>query len=360
MHCGRTRCRRRAQWISRAIFARTRSASSNQLRKSQQASSSRCAKCCSHGLRGAARTAGRRSRCSDRSSSRAREIRARTASQSTLMRIPRPQLASTQRTRRRSPRPRPRESSCAAVDHFHLSLRQLLADRDAVRNADQVGILELHARPLVAIVEQRVQTHACGRSRRSPAAASRCAASRVVHRRDHHIETARWRRAATCRPCRDTARWRRVRMRSMPMPYDPMIGVTSSPASFEHAQPHRLRILVAQLEDVADLDALDQLRAVAPQLNARVARGHLPQIEILGLEILAGRDVPQVVVVLVRARDHVAAAFQGLVGNDAHVCDADRTQRARHRRRTTRGSPPDAPGGIPCAQRRAANFVSLS
>ena len=37
---------------------------------------------------------------------------------------------------------------------------QLLADGDAVGNADQVGILEFDARPLVAVVEQSVQTHA--------------------------------------------------------------------------------------------------------------------------------------------------------------------------------------------------------
>ena len=56
--------------------------------------------------------------------------------------------------------------------------------------------------------------------------------------------------------------------------------------------------------------------------------GYLPQIEELGLEILARSDVPQVIVVLVCARDHVAAALQRQVGDDAHVLDADRTERA--------------------------------
>ncbi len=38
------------------------------------------------------------------------------------------------------------------------------------------------------------------------------------------------------------------------------MGVISSPLAPGHAQPHRLRILVAELEDVADLDRLVQLQ----------------------------------------------------------------------------------------------------
>ena len=50
--------------------------------------------------------------------------------------------------------------------------------------------------------------------------------------------------------------------------------------------------------------------------RTQVARGDLPQIEIFGLEIFAGRDVAQMIIVLVRAGDHVAAALQSLVRDD--------------------------------------------
>ena len=43
----------------------------------------------------------------------------------------------------------------------------------------------------------------------------------------------------------------------------------------------------------------------------------------LGLEILAGRDVAEVVIVAVGAGDHVAAAAEGGIGEDGHVLDAD-------------------------------------
>src|SRR5580698_10661330 len=41
----------------------------------------------------------------------------------------------------------------ASFDDLHLALRQFLPHGDAIRNANQVGILEFHARPFVAIVQ---------------------------------------------------------------------------------------------------------------------------------------------------------------------------------------------------------------
>ena len=66
----------------------------------------------------------------------------------------------------------------------------------------------------------------------------------------------------------------------------------------------------------------------AAALHARVAGGHLPQIEILGLEIFVGSDMPQVIIVFVRSRDHVAAALQSLIRDHAHVLHAHRTERS--------------------------------
>ena len=62
--------------------------------------------------------------------------------------------------------------------------------------------------------------------------------------------------------------------------------------------------------------------------RAGVAGGHLPEVVEFGLEILAGGDVAQVVVVAVGAGDHVAAALQRLVGQDGHVGHAHRAERA--------------------------------
>src|SRR5258708_19171192 len=48
-------------------------------------------------------------------------------------------------------------SLCPPGDNFNHPLRQLLAKRDAIRNAHQIGIFELYAGPLVPIVKNRIQ-----------------------------------------------------------------------------------------------------------------------------------------------------------------------------------------------------------
>ncbi len=68
-----------------------------------------------------------------------------------------------------------------------MPLGQFLADGDAEGDADQVGILELHAGTLVAIVEQGVQPE------RQAFAVDLLGGFRlrgvgVVDRRDHHVE----------------------------------------------------------------------------------------------------------------------------------------------------------------------------
>src|ERR1039458_10207955 len=47
----------------------------------------------------------------------------------------------------------------AAGEYLDLFFCELLADVDAIRNSDQVGILELHTRTLVAVVKQHVDTY---------------------------------------------------------------------------------------------------------------------------------------------------------------------------------------------------------
>ena len=95
----------------------------------------------------------------------------------------------------------------------------------------------------------------------------------------------------------------------------------------EHAQAHGFGILVAELEDVADFEGFADLDEAAAA-RADVARGHLPQVADFGLEILAGGDVAKVVVVAVGAGDHVAAAGEGLIGEDGHAGHAHGAERA--------------------------------
>ena len=95
----------------------------------------------------------------------------------------------------------------------------------------------------------------------------------------------------------------------MPMPYEPMIGVTSLPSAPSTRSPIDSEYLIAELENVPDFDCLRDFERLAA-IDARVAGRHLPQVHELRPKIFARRDVAQVMVVLVRARDHVAAALQ--------------------------------------------------
>src|SRR5580658_5618241 len=130
--------------ISFAIEARRRSASSYQLRKSVQASSSRCCQCFA-----TASVARRGSWPKVAVFKYARFSRAgnslRIFCQSGFDKGRRLRHGDIGRHFR------------AAVDHFHETLRHLLADVDAIGNPDQVRVLEFHARTLIAIVQQHVE-----------------------------------------------------------------------------------------------------------------------------------------------------------------------------------------------------------
>ena len=132
-------------------------------------------------------------------------------------------------------------------------------------------------------------------ARRSSRAASFCVGVRIVGRRDHHMER------------RD-----RRRQHHAVLIVEQLDGAAQNAldadavgahdrrdflaVGIQHAQAHRLRILVAELENVPDLDRLHHVERRAA-LRARIARGHLAQVAELGLEILARGDVAQVVIV---------------------------------------------------------------
>src|SRR4051812_22834528 len=76
----------------------------------------------------------------------------------------------------------------------------------------------------------------------------------------------------------------------------------------QYAKSHRIGVLIAELEDIPDLDCLHDLDGAA-RVNAGLARRYLPKVEELRLKILAWCHIAQVVVVLVCAGDHVAASL---------------------------------------------------
>src|SRR5437588_2171001 len=95
---------------------------------------------------------GQRSQCSDTSSSRAPEIPA------ALHPNPRSSLFDLGGNERgRVVLIDILGSFCPPGDNFNHPLRQLLAERDAIRNAYQVGIFELYAGPFIPIVKNRIQ-----------------------------------------------------------------------------------------------------------------------------------------------------------------------------------------------------------
>ena len=108
--------------------------------------------------------------------------------------------------------------------------------------------------------------------------------------------------------------------------------------------------------------------AVLAAVRAGVPFHHLAKIHEPGLEIFARRDVAQVIVVFIRAGDHVFSALQSGVGQDRHVLDSDRSERPCGRARepshgepflerarsAVRGRPGTRPRGLrlPGARRR--------
>ena len=207
------------------------------------------------------------------------------------------------------------------------SLRPAIADRDPVRNADQLEISKHHARTLAAVVEQHFDpgrfelvVQAVGQRPDGVAAV-------VADRRDRHGE-------------------RRQRLGP-----DDALGVVvlldrggddagdadavaahlhdlRLTAGVEKGCTHRLRIDVAQREHVADLDAAQDLeRPLA--VGRRVAGDDVAEVgDEVGLAAVAAEiDAAQVEVALVRAADEIRHHRHRAVDDQRQVLrDADRAE----------------------------------
>ena len=96
-----------------------------------------------------------------------------------------------------------------------------------------------------------------------------------------------------------------------------------------HVGVEDLRVLGAELEDVADLDALPHLELASAD-RAWLTTGHLTQVRPLAHRDVAGDVDPAIVpVVLVGPRGHVHPALQGEVGDHPMVAHTDRTETPR-------------------------------
>src|SRR5262245_17610779 len=199
-------------------------------------------------------------------------------------------------------------------------------DRDAHGEPDQVGVLELDARALVAVVEERVDPSGL-QLRGDPLGGLSQLRVGSVHR-DHPGAVGRERR----RP--DHARVVVVlldRGRDGARDPDPVASHLDRPldaVGAEEARPHRRAVLGAEVEDLSDLDATVPGEDAFLAARAAVARTRLAQVrEGRAGEIAPLLDADEMGVVAVRAGDHAARAAQRGIGEDRDR-EADRAREA--------------------------------
>src|SRR5262245_48999127 len=219
-----------------------------------------------------------------------------------------------------------RRAAAPALQLDDLALEALGSDGQAVRDADQLGVLELDAWPLVARVEDRLDAALAQRLVEPFARLGRLDVLRVQHRDDH------------------------LEGRHRHGPHDPVVVVAllddrrhhapdadavgahldraALPPLVERVRAERLAVAGAELEDVADLDGLVHGERGSAQ-RARLAGAHLAQIEpILYGDVALEVDAAQVMVVPIGAGGHAAPPAQRRVRQHAEAAHAHRTEAA--------------------------------
>jgi hypothetical protein len=210
----------------------------------------------------------------------------------------------------------------AAPAPFDDAVREALrADGDAQREADEVRVLELHARAFVAVVEQHVD--AGGEQLRVD----------LLGRRAHAVFLAERGHDDGKRRDRDRPDDAVVVVALLHRGGDRAADAEAVAAHdhrlalavlVEERAAHRLRVLRAELEHVPDLDAaVDLQRRLAAR--AGIAGDDGRDVGVLRLrKIAAGIDAAEVKVFLVAADDPVDAALQRRVGDHARRLRPDR------------------------------------
>src|SRR5438094_658336 len=151
---------------------------------------------------------------------------------------------------------------------FHLAVRQaLLPDRDAQREPDEIGVLELHPGALVPVVEEDL--HAGGREVAVQLLRD-LAHLRVLHLQRQQGEVQRSHAHRPANPIRVVVQLDRSRQDAL----DADAVAPHHDGNFlarlvEHARAHRLRVARAKLEDVPYLERLaDRERFAAARASS--------------------------------------------------------------------------------------------
>src|SRR5262245_15214936 len=209
----------------------------------------------------------------------------------------------------------------------------LRPDREAPGDPDQLGVRELHAGPLVAVVEQDVDARLPELLVEALPCLRRGDVLRVQHC-DHELEGSHVQRPddslLVVVPLHD-------RREAATDPdavgaHDDRDGLAGL---VEHGCAELLAVAGAELEDVADLDRLPHLERCLAE-RAGLAFLHLAQIEPRGdLDVTLDVDAAHVEVVLVGARHQVAPAAERRIHEDLAAAHADCAEapRARAERR---------------------------
>src|SRR5208282_1157675 len=197
---------------------------------------------------------------------------------------------------------------CAARQQLDLPFAELLAPhRDSIRHSDQVRILELHPRPLIPVIQQDLEPSTL-KLRPDLDSDIQQFAGRT-QRREDHIKRGNARRqpeaifvVVLLDACGENA-----------LDADTVAAHDRRhfPAMLiEHTQAHRLRVLVAELEDVADLHRLADFQR-RPATRAAFACDDRPQVgPRRRMERLTRSQVLYVVLLLVCPGNQIASPAQ--------------------------------------------------
>ena len=194
------------------------------------------------------------------------------------------------------------------------------ADRDPQRNADQLGIGELHTRSTIPIVQQDIHAGGPELGVETLGAFHRLLVVHLHHGQDHLV------RGDAHRP--DQAVLVVVGLghgRHCPAHPDPVGTHGRNPVhavGVEDRHAHGVGVPAAQLEDVPRLDAAGDAQR-RPAGGAGLAVHYRAQVQpVVDSHVTFDVDAFEVDVVLVGSGGHAGARAQGLVGVDGEVGDA--------------------------------------
>src|SRR5207248_10929053 len=170
---------------------------------------------------------------------------------------------------------------------LNFALGSLLANSDAPRHTDQVGVLEFDARALVAVVEQYVESGGLERGGDFESGGALDGIGGIDGGHDDIEWGNGWGQveSGVIVVLLDSARQDAFDAYAIAA-HD---GRDFFAIAVEHACPHRLGILVAKLEDVPDLHRLRYLERSAA-VGAPFALRHVAQVGVLGDAKVAARS----------------------------------------------------------------------